>query len=83
MVEIMADAPIPGENYLSDTRNYPWHRPPEIVEYDEAVDYLINRMTETEHSELIYNLMETKQPLTGIVAGIMVQSIGRVKLQSI
>ena len=80
MVEIMADAPIPGENYLSDTRNYPWHRPPEIVDYDQAVDYLINRLTETEHSELIYSLMKTKQPLTGIVAGIMMQSIGRGKI---
>ena len=79
MVELMADAPIPGENYLSDTRNYPWHRPPEIVEYDEAVDYLINRMTETEHSELIYSLIKLKQPLTSIVAGIMMQSIGRGK----
>jgi hypothetical protein len=80
MVEIMADAPIPGENYLSDTRNYPWHRPPEIVDYDQAVDYLINRLTETEHSELIYSLIKTKQPLTGIVAGIMMQSIGRGKI---
>ena len=79
MVEIMADEPIPGENYLSDTRNYPWHRPPEITDYDEAVDYLIGRLEEPEHSELIYSLMKLKAPLTSIVAGLMMQSIGRGK----
>ena len=30
--------PIPGENYTSDTKNYPWHRPPEITDIDKAID---------------------------------------------
>tara|TARA_R110000796_G_scaffold176809_2_gene293697 strand:+ start:2259 stop:2834 length:576 start_codon:yes stop_codon:yes gene_type:complete len=33
------DGPIPGENYTSDTKNYPWHRPPEITDYDEALEF--------------------------------------------
>ena len=78
-MELKADAPIPGENFLSDTRNYPWHRPPEITDYDIAVDYLIDRLAEPEQSELIYSLIELKQPLTSIVAGLMMQSIGRGK----
>ena len=78
-MELKADAPIPGENFLSDTRNYPWHRPPEITDYDVAVDYLIDRLAEPEQSELIYSLIELKQPLTSIVAGLMMQSIGRGK----
>ena len=78
-MELKADAPIPGENFLSDTRNYPWHRPPEITDYDLAVDYLIDRLAEPEQSELIYSLIELKQPLTSIVAGLMMQSIGRGK----
>ena len=32
----MFDAPIAGENFTSDTRNYPWHRPPEITDYDDG-----------------------------------------------
>lgn len=78
-MELKADAPIPGENYMSDTRNYPWHRPPEITDYDVAVDYLIDRLAEPQQSELIYSLIELKQPLTSIVAGLMLQSIGRGK----
>ena len=26
--------PIPGENFTSDERNYPWHRPPEYTDTD-------------------------------------------------
>jgi hypothetical protein len=42
------DGPIPGENYTSDTKNYPWHRPPEITDYDEAIEYMITHLTDPE-----------------------------------
>lgn len=34
------DGPIPGENYTSDIKNYPWHRPPEFTTSDEALEYV-------------------------------------------
>ena len=49
----MFDFPIAGANYAADTRNYPWHRPPDIVSYDEGVDYLIRKMNEPEELELV------------------------------
>ena len=36
------DAPIAGANYAADTRNYPWHRPPDITEYDEGCSFAPN-----------------------------------------
>lgn len=42
------DAPIPGENYTSDTKNYPWHRPPDITDYDQAIEFSMERLTEEE-----------------------------------
>jgi len=36
----MFDGPVPGENYTSDTKNYPWHRPPEYTSTDDALDYV-------------------------------------------
>ena len=33
--------PIPGENYTSDERNYPWHRPPEYTDMDSALERVI------------------------------------------
>lgn len=46
--EVLFDAPIPGENYTSDTKNYPWHRPPDIIDYDEGIEFAIQTLTEEE-----------------------------------
>lgn len=73
--------PIPGENYTSDTRNYPWHRPPEIETYDGTVEYVMERMTDETTAEIVYSLMGMGRPLTNIVAGLMMQGIGRGKFQ--
>jgi hypothetical protein len=48
-MKTMFQGPIPGENYTSDTKNYPWHRPPEITDYDEAVAYSIKALTDPEY----------------------------------
>lgn len=40
------DGPIPGANYTSDTKNYPWHRPPEITDMDEAIEWSWKKLTD-------------------------------------
>ena len=40
------DGPIPGENYTSDTKNYPWHRPPQHTDLDSAIEDSFKKMTE-------------------------------------
>ena len=42
------DGPIPGENYTSDVKNYPWHRPPEITDYDAAVERMVDDLLDPE-----------------------------------
>ncbi len=39
------DGPIPGENFTSDTRNYPWHRPPDHTDLNSAIESSIKHMT--------------------------------------
>ena len=75
----MFDAPIAGANYASDTKNYPWHRPPDIVSYDEGVDYLINKMNEPEELELVYSLLALDTKVATIVSSILMQGISRGK----
>lgn len=78
---MISNGPIPGENFLADTRNYPWHRPPEVDTYDGTVEYVMQRMENEETAEIVYSLMEIGRPLTNIVAGLMMQGIGRGKFQ--
>lgn len=42
----MPDAPIPGANYTSNEQNYPWHRPPDIIDTDEAIEYVADKFND-------------------------------------
>jgi hypothetical protein len=75
----MFDAPIPGENFTSDTRNYPWHRPPEITEYDDGVDYLLEKLSTPEQAELTYSMLEIDLPITTVVSAMLMQGISKGK----
>lgn len=37
-------APIPGENLTVNNRNYPWHRPPQHVEFDDAFESIVDEV---------------------------------------
>ena len=73
-------APIPGANFTTDTRNYGWHRPPEITNFDDGVEYLIRKMDDPDQSDLIFSLIEMKTPITVIVSTLMLQAISRGKI---
>lgn len=61
------DAPIPGENYTSDTKNYPWHRPSDITDYDEAVEYMLNHLSNDYNIKAVMALMEADISIPTIV----------------
>jgi hypothetical protein len=80
MPQKIFDGPIPGANFTSDTRNYPWHRPPELSKYDEIVDYYINKINEDETNDLVMTLLETNLPVTAVVSTLLKQGISKGKL---
>src|SRR6056300_1250004 len=34
--------PIPGENFTSNEKNYPWHRPPDYTDIDSALEKVVS-----------------------------------------
>lgn len=62
------DGPIPGENFTSDTRNYPWHRAPDLVDHDEAIEYVVDQMAKPEAMSAIMTLLEAGANIAGIVS---------------
>lgn len=44
------NGPIPGENFTTDTRNFPWHRPPQYTKLDDAIEACIKDMLDDEKS---------------------------------
>lgn len=76
------EQPIPGENFTSDTRNMPWHRPPDINEYDDAIGYFIGRLEGPEQQELTFAMLGIEAQITTIVSAVLLQGIrvGKVSI---
>jgi hypothetical protein len=54
----LLNGPIPGENYTSDTKNYPWHRPPEITDLDAGVEAAVKRLTEKDAAYALLTMLQ-------------------------
>lgn len=75
----LIDGPIPGANYTSDTRNYPWHRPPDLTGYDEIIDYLITKFSSTKSANSILALLEFEMDVASLVSTMLLSSVGKGK----
>ena len=47
----LMNGPIPGENYTTDTKNFPWHRPPQFTNLDDAIEYSVKFIMDEERSD--------------------------------
>lgn len=70
------DGPIPGENYTSDTKNYPWHRPPQFTNMNEAFEYIVEQIAEEEVSTSILTMLEIGVPVSRLVDMLLTAGIG-------
>ena len=73
------EGPIVGENFLTDTRNYPWHRPPDLFDYDEAVSYMLSKIDEQEQIELVFAMLGIDAKVTTVVSTLLLQAISKGK----
>lgn len=64
------DGPIPGENFTSDTKNYPWHRPPTHSSLDDVVGAMVKNLNKPEKTAFVIALMETGESILDIVTGL-------------
>jgi hypothetical protein len=77
--EMKFDGPIAGENYTSDTRNYPWHRPPDLVEYDDIVEHLLEKISAPDTLPNIMSTLSTGATVAGITDFVILNGIGEGK----
>ena len=74
-VSAQFDAPIPGENYTADTKNYPWHREPDLVDYDEAFEYVVKQLQDPSIHSGIMTALESGAALTELVSTLNMLNI--------
>lgn len=68
--------PIPGENYTSDTRNYPWHRPPDIIDPDEIVEFVLKRSMKPRPASGILTMLEMGITITEVTQMLVIAGMG-------
>lgn len=71
----MLDGPIPGENYTSDTRNYPWHRAPQYTSLDDALGYMIDTFSKPNTSIAIVTMMEIGLDIATITGILLMKGV--------
>lgn len=69
------NGPIPGENYTSDTKNYPWHRPPKFTDLDEAIEYSFKHLMANPQGLL--TLMELGMPIVVLTELFLLNQMGK------
>lgn len=73
------DGPIPGENFTSDTKNYPWHQPPEFADVTKALDMLTKKMTTPKTARFLIATAQAGFPLVNIAQMIIMQGVSAGK----
>lgn len=76
---IKDDGPIPGENFTSDTKNYPWHQPPEFTDLGKALDKLSMKLTDKKTVNKLVTTMEMGFPLVSVAQLILMEGVGQGK----
>lgn len=69
-------APIPGQSLTDDPNNFPWERPPEISDPDEAVVYHLDRLSEKKRVNSILFLLEYGFPVDVLARSILTAAVG-------
>lgn len=71
--------PIPGENFTSDTKNYPWHRPPEFTDLDKAIDMVSKKLLAPESALGIISMLEMKADIATMTSIFLMSGMGAGK----
>jgi hypothetical protein len=74
-LKLKNNGPIPGENFTSDTRNYPWHRPPEIVDLDEAIEVMAKKIMEPKAANGLLTFLEMGMTVSTAVSTLVLGGI--------
>ena len=62
----LLNAPIPGQSLTDTPKNYPWERPPEIVDPREAIKFHLDGLTSPEALDNIVEMLQLGVPVNAI-----------------
>lgn len=69
------NGPIPGENMTSDVKNYPWHRPPQFANLDDAIDAVASKLCSEEGCNVLLTNIELGAPISSLVETLVLAGV--------
>jgi hypothetical protein len=73
--EVFLEAPIPGQSLTATPKNYAWERPPQMVDYEEATKYYINKMADKESMDDLAVAFEAGLPISAFVEALLTTGV--------
>lgn len=71
------NGPIPGANFTANTKNFPWHRPPQYTNMDDAVEAVMTRIFDDEYSSGFLTMLESGFTITQVTDLLVTSGIGK------
>lgn len=73
----LLNGPIPGENYTTDTKNFPWHRPPQFTNLDEAIEHCIEHIFDDEKSDSFITMLQIGFSIMDVTQMLLISGVGK------
>lgn len=73
----MLRKPIPGESLTNPPRSFPWERPPEISDPEEALEFHLKALTEPERAKNMALLLERGIDIQTLTSGYLRAAVSR------
>jgi len=70
-------APVPGQSLTDTPKNYPWERPPQIADFNEAIKYHIERLTDVDVMDNVFFALEYGIPSSILVETMMTAAVAQ------
>lgn len=75
------NAPIPGANLTKNQKNYPWRRPPQFPDFDDAFEYFVDdTFSDKEKLGAMFMMADAKMSLVSMIQTLLVASVGNGKI---
>ena len=76
MTEAALMAAVPGQSLTDYPKNYPWERPPEITDPNDAIKFHIDRIADEDVIDNVLDLLEFGIPAKTLAESMMTAAVG-------
>ena len=76
MTEAALMAAVPGQSLTDYPKNYPWERPPEMTDPNDAIKFHIDRIADEDVIDNVLDLLEFGIPAKTLAVSMMTAAVG-------